>query len=260
MKLLAFLNILGFKDIVKYNSHGELRKIYQIFEKSYQNAISLKRYQLTSNGLIPGFENSHVEAIQISDSIILWSKNDSIRSYYDLIIIVRELLFHGIYSGLPLRACIHYGEMETVAKSYSKSSHITTNTLYGEGITTAYQNCENQVWSGGYISKNAINAYKTVHSSFHLQDREIEERIKQLTDFDNLPKRYFITHYSVPLKDNITTKEFCINWVSYTKRKFNKTNVESAFRKFNKKVEDDDTKSKIRNTLQFLDDCPIRII
>lgn len=251
MKLVAFLDILGFKNLVNNNSFKELKSIYKIFERSYQHSVSFDKYRKTPDGITSDFRDCHIEAIQISDSIIIWSKSNSIRSYYDLIIIVRKLLGHGIFSGLPLRACIDYGEIEHTIKTHSEN--ISTNTFFGKAITTSYINCENQSWSGGYITKEAIEAYSKVNSN------ENDLIIKGLTNLYNLEDRLIIKKYPVPIKEGIEKDEFCINWVNWTNPKLCRNSIETSFNKFKKESNNHRIKTIIENTIKFWESCPERV-
>lgn len=232
MKLVAFIDILGFKDIVDYNNFKELTNIYGIFEKCLINAISLLKFKRTSAGISIDFDNCNIEAIQISDSIILWSKEKSLKSYFYLILIVREFLSHGIYSGLPLRACIDYGEFGQKYKIHAKG--ITTNTFFGKAITSAYRKSESQSWSGGYITKEAIDSYCFINSL------EISNEIKEFMSIKSLQDKHLIKKFMVPLKDDYNKEvmnwkeEYCLNWVSWLNPKISKDLLIQSFTKFNK--------------------------
>lgn len=250
MKLVAFLDILGFSDLVKNNSLEELSNIYNIFERGYKHAVTFNRFTQTPSGILPDFSDCHIEAIQISDSIIVWTKDDSMRSYFDLIMIVRELLGHGMYSGLPLRACIDYGEFKHGFEIHVAG--ISTNTFFGKAIMTSYQKCQSQSWSGGFMTKEAIDAYSAINSS------EVNKRIRELTNIESLQNRHFIKIFPVPF-NSVPQEEYCINWVNWQNPKKTYDNLIKAFNKFNKGTSDPRVQKIIGNTVEFWKLCPDRI-
>jgi hypothetical protein len=251
MKLVGFLDILGFSDLVANNSFEQLGKIYKIFESGYKNGVTLNKYVRTSNGIIQDFSDCHIQAIQISDSIIVWTKEETVRSYYDLIITVRELLGHGIFSGLPLRACIHYGEFGNHINFHSEE--ISTNTFYGKSITTSYKKCESQSWSGGFMTQEAVEAYKKIIESLN------DDHLISLTNIDALQRKHFLKLFEVPFKNGETSEEYCINWVNWQNPKKTQQGLIKAFSEFNKSTKSKRVKEIIENTIKFWDSCPERV-
>lgn len=242
MKLVAFLDILGFKDIVDFNSFDELKKIYQIFESAYINGLTLNKFKISEKGVQPDTSDIHLEAIQISDSIIIWTKDDTYKSYFDLLIVVRELLGHGIFNGLPLRACIDYGEFGHSIKQHS--IEFSTNTFYGKSITSSYRLAESQSWAGGFMTASAIKAYDSLFLSSK------DDRLIYSTTTENLVRRKYACWYPTPFKDGVSN-ELAINWATWTQPKLSQKTVTEAFSKHNKKVNKERTKEIIRNTIEF---------
>lgn len=251
MKLVGFLDILGFSDLVRNNSHKELEKVYEIFERGYKNGVTLNKYVQTEKGIKQDFSDCHVQAVQISDSIIVWTKEDTLRSYYDLIITVRELLGHGMFSGLPLRACIHYGEFGH--KINFHSDEISTNTFFGKSITTSYQQCENQSWSGGFMTKEAVSAYSRIIDELE------DDYLVSLTSIEALERRHFIKPFDVPDKQGNISRQHCINWVSWQNPKKRKEDLITTFSKHNKSTESPRVNQIIENTIKFWESCPERV-
>ncbi len=251
MKLVAFLDILGFSDLVDNNSFDELGKIYEIFERGYKHGLTLNRYVRTKDGITNDFSDCNIQAVQISDSMIVWTKKETIISYYNLIKTVRELLGHGMFSGLPLRACIHYGEFGHHINFHSKE--ISTNTFYGKSITTSYKMCEKQSWSGGYITKEAIEAYNKIIDS--LDDESLISRTK----IESLEKRHFLKKFKVPFKNEEASEEYCINWVNWQNPKKTLDGLIKTFAKFKKSTNSDREKEIIKNTVKFWSSCPERV-
>ena len=196
----------------------------------------------------------HINAIQISDSIVIWTEEKTLRSYYDLIIIVRELLGHGMNSGLPLRACIDFGEFGNYSRKFSDS--INTQTFFGKAITNSYKKSESQSWAGGFITKNALESYKTIW------EKETDEYICQLTSLETLITKQLLKKFKVPFlekkldgRNEFTSEEYCINWVSWQRPKKSKANILKSFESFNKKIDNKRVAKIISNTINFWEAC-----
>jgi hypothetical protein len=250
MKLVAFLDILGFSEIVKHNSFEELEEIYKVFNRGYTSGVTRNKFIKKGSQFFKDFNDSNIQAIQISDSIILWTKEDTIKSYYDLILIVHELLGNGIFSGLPLRACIDYGEFGNNINFHS--NNISTNTFYGKAIITSHQQCESQSWSGGFITKRGVEAYSKMCSSLN------DNHLRSLTDIKSLEQDHFLKKFIVPFR-NEKSEEYCINWVRWQDPKITLDNLIKSFGKHNKPTSCVRVKEIIQNTIEFWKSCPERL-
>src|SRR6188474_3455617 len=97
---VALLDILGFKDLVSYNSHQELLQIYLKLD-----ALLHVAHDLATRGdealSKPNINNedeigyNKVQSLIISDSILLWSIDSSVESFEEIVDFVRLLLFLG---------------------------------------------------------------------------------------------------------------------------------------------------------------------
>lgn len=251
MKLVAFLDILGFSDLVDNNSYEELEKIYNIFESGYKSGVTLNKYVKTEGGIRQDFIDCRVKAIQISDSIIIWTKEDTVRSYFDIVMTVRELLGHGIFYGLPLRACIHYGEFGHNINFHS--DEISTNTFFGKAITKSYKLCESQSWSGGYMTKEAVEAYSKMVLA------QNDNYLSSLISIEAMQRRHFLKQFKIPFKNGDSSSELCINWVNWSNPKKSKDDLIATFSKHKKLSESDRVKTIIQNTINFWETCPERV-
>lgn len=128
---VGFLDILGFKDLVEKNEHNELIEIFdgiidQILSKQIED------YNLPKGGIM-GLQGEQytIESLFISDSIILWTKNETPRAFVKLIMLISDILATSIITGLPLRGGISIGPLSTYKR-------INNTTVIGKGLTDAY--------------------------------------------------------------------------------------------------------------------------
>ena len=159
---VAFLDILGFSDLVTKNSHDELITIYKQLDFCVQSALSNFNYSVSLKGKRPmeyihNLEATTVNSMTISDSIILWTNDDSIDSFRNLILTTNFLLYECFSVGLPLRGGIAIGPLSIMNEQYQTPHYNQRNTFFGKSIVDAYRLEQKQKWSGCIISRDCIN-------------------------------------------------------------------------------------------------------
>lgn len=70
-RYVCFLDIMGFKDMVMRNSHDKIYKMLEDFSKD--------RATLESPNIPAGYEPESMKTVSFSDSIVIFTKNDSIQ-------------------------------------------------------------------------------------------------------------------------------------------------------------------------------------
>src|ERR1051326_4827629 len=108
MKYVAFMDVLGFKDIVENSTHEKLERVYQ-------NAFITNATYSLSNGKVtpfktdqgeyvtPDLSNPLTSCLIVSDSVILWTESASMQSFVNIFSAVGKILVSGFYTGLPMR-------------------------------------------------------------------------------------------------------------------------------------------------------------
>lgn len=144
-RFVAFLDILGFKDNVMRNTHDEIyskltsiNKLKKTIENSNNN-VSIEEY----------YHDSEVYIVNFSDSIVIFSKNDSIYNFEYFLVTVRYLFGKCIKSGIPIKGGIAYGDI-----SVNKSEQI----YFGQPIIDAYI-LEEDLNHFGIILHNSVDKY-----------------------------------------------------------------------------------------------------
>jgi hypothetical protein len=143
---VAFLDILGFKEIVTSNAHGQLSALYETFE----NYVVSKTLDPFSKITLEGI--NRVGCNIVSDSIFLWTRDTSTLSFIQLTAMVNKLLVAGFMADIPLRGGIAKGPLTVKTSALG-------NTFFGLGLTTAYQLELKQAWSGCIIQHGLIEEF-----------------------------------------------------------------------------------------------------
>lgn len=142
-RFVAFFDILGFKDLVMRNTHEE---IYKLLSDVSEMRKEIETWKDESVGR---YANSEIYTVSFSDSIVLFSKTDSIEDYDLFIYSVRWLFENSIKKTIPLKAAIAYGEI---------SLNQTQQIYFGQPIIDAYL-LEEELNYFGIVFHNTIEEY-----------------------------------------------------------------------------------------------------
>ncbi|HDX9588230.1 TPA: DUF262 domain-containing protein [Bacillus pseudomycoides] len=233
----AFLDILGFKDLVNNNSNESLIDLYsKVIDGSVESALSKGQINIDENGNIkPDLGFASVNTLVISDSILFWTNHDHPWSFIDLIIVVREVLYNSMKAGIPLRGAIARGPIVTQQSNKSKENILIHRfTVVGKALVEAYKKEAIQDWSGCLIDEECIKS---------LSDSVISDHLDVLINNNILIK------YKVPYKSGNIKEEYVLNWVG---KKLSYETVRESFSMHNKGVDNWAVESKIKNTIEFL--------
>jgi hypothetical protein len=144
-RFVAFLDLLGFKDKVMRNSHddiySELNKISSL-KKSIESSV-------TKDIITKNFEDVDIYIVSFSDSIVLFSKNDSIDNFKFFTFALRSIFASTIRNKIALKGGISHGTI-----SLNKSEQI----YFGQPIIDAYL-IEEDVNYFGVVCHNSIDKY-----------------------------------------------------------------------------------------------------
>lgn len=246
-KLIAYLDILGFKQLVKNNSLDNLKTIYidtlkdvdLVLEQSKSNIKEFTK---------DGWPQYKPNITIVSDSVILWNSNDSWEGFSGLLIAVRAICAMALTNGIPLRGAIVIGELDVL--NY-KSNFINSPIILGDGITKAFQLEKKAKMMGCIISNEVVNHINEILAS--MPGKNVDEAFKE---------GKYMFKYPVPT-ENGSEDLYCLNWVSTFVQNIEKIDIDymvyDAFSMHNKVIDSDDVKTKIGNTIMFIKHCASKL-
>lgn len=247
---VAFLDVLGFKDLVNNNSHEDL-------VRKYQNLFAANTESSLANGAFTVVENDGkrmamadctkitVNSIIISDSVILWTPNASMKSFIDIIVATRNMLVQGIFTGMPLRGGIAIGPLSRLSGRLNSQTENVVETFVGKALVEANQIESSQQWAGCVISPKAV--------AFYTEDYQRHSTtLPDLASVDYLIDAGLIINYNVPMHCGLESHTV-INWPRGNKTPPSRSTVQQAFGMHKKSTDHPTIQIKINNTLQFLD-------
>lgn len=137
-RFVAFLDIMGFKDMVARKSHDEIYKIL--------DSISKTREEIAKQS---DFVANSVYITTFSDSIVIFSKDDSKWSYESFIMATLYLFSQTVLKTIPVKGACAFGEI-----TVNKSGAI----FFGQPLIDAYL-LEEDVHYYGIVCHNSYEKY-----------------------------------------------------------------------------------------------------
>ena len=245
---IAFLDILGFKELVRQNPHEDLIKIYDnLF--SVANGLALSSGQFVSiktddgrSYSTPDYSKASVNSLIVSDSVLFWTNDDSPQSFIDILVCTGKLLSNAIFMGLPMRGSLGIGPLSFRLSVIRNNPSIITSSLFGLSVVNAYEKEALLDWSGCFISSDCLEYYKSlIESPTYSREWQIESLIKT----------HYLLSTEVPDKNNVSHPCIAVNWPRMNRSRITEDQVRQSFTQ-HKKSANDSTKRKISNTLSFL--------
>jgi hypothetical protein len=222
--VVAFMDILGFKEMIENNKLERISELYDT--KLTPNIESLKKVREINKGIINFPE---INVLHVSDSIILWIPEISEYTIFYLINSVRELMVNFLRRGVPLRGGISMGELSVKRHS----DHVN---VFGIALSQAYRIEKDQQWSGCTIDSQCIDYMNSMEES--LLEVALEQKL--------------IAKYKVPKKHGKVEDHFVINWSSDASLiNYHRGHFANVFKMHNKKIDVWDVKVKMDNTVAF---------
>lgn len=242
---LAFLDILGFSTLVKNNSHDDLVKLYdEIFSETVQRVDKMMREINEARAEKQGDEyiDSELKIINISDSIIIWTKHGNPNALFEIVFAASTLMEISLIRGLPLRGSI-------TRQPFSVKESGTVTSIIGKGLVHAYHNEKIQQWAGCMIDSEIINYFRSIEKVIGGSERPT-----------NIERNYLVYEYDIPTFDDqkkvTTIKGYALNWSgTYLTDEI----IKASFEAHKKKDDSERTKIKIQNTLEFHHFCQAKL-
>lgn len=238
-KYFAFLDIMGFRELVRNNSHLELVDLYKRlvnFQVEFYEDYYKKEEKFRAEKLGEYFIPTGLRLVNISDSILFWTNDTKENSLFELSYAVKLLMSISMSIGIPLRGAIVKGDIEVLERENSIS-------IIGLALVQAYEKEASQNWSGCTVDNGIFKYLRSIKNVVLNQPRPHR--------FEKLDSIFVETE--IPFKDQ-PRMGYVINWADNTD--FNDEQIRESFSKYNKRQNEpeDVTKSidlKIQNTINF---------
>lgn len=247
---VAFLDILGFKQLVQSARHEDLHKLYSnLFVTNAAMAVTNGAYKVVDSIAsqqiaLPDFANAKIDCMVISDSVLMYTKDDSIQSLLDLSVSAGKLTMMGFYTGLPMRGTIARGPLSAFKRQESDAEFAVYG-LVGLALVKAYSNESTYDWAGCVVDSECIERYEQLHGIAQSQGAQAPT-ISDVVDHGILIK------YHTPTKDLPPSEQWVINWPRFNRSPINPQVIQRSFEQHGKSAQHESVQCKLRNTLDFL--------
>ncbi len=254
-RVVAFLDVLGFSQLVERVSQEQLVALYQKLLEAANKHTALAIYpddhrKWDEEPVFREDEVTHVAYVNLmiaSDSIVVFSYNDQPFEAGRVVTAVSELLIAGFELGLPLRGAITVGELDVVRADdlvAPETRPAPSVGLVGAALVTAVRMEGLFDWSGAVIDQALVDWLQgDVQTQFEDGD---------WTSWDTL-KQVDVTSARVPLKNLGQEERWVVSWATraFLMGRLTENDVRSAFESYGRDASATSVQAKRRNTLDF---------
>lgn len=247
---LAFLDILGFKDLIENNSLHILEKLYDDLNENIHKALvasNIERYPRPDSEFKQNENVQNLNSLFISDSIILWTDKTGVLDFLELCVSVQLIMNVAIKMGLPLRGAVTYDNLLFKRGVNDESGKIRSHfTLLGTSLTEAYLN-EGQIeMSGCVVTDKCITNHEKEFQNWN-GPMEMAVNVEGLLNIGALRK------YKVPVKTGDYKEQYTIPWFTNgLSNNLSQKFIEESFSAHNKGTDFESVSRKIKNTKEYL--------
>ncbi|MFC0603998.1 hypothetical protein [Winogradskyella pulchriflava] len=242
-KFIAYFDYLGYKEFIVNNDSEHHHYRVAHIQRDIEAALAKGKYYKRGNQLINDVSDSPLITVNISDTVLFWTKDDSIESFKELIEVCYEFNWSQNNWNFPVRGSIIHDEIYILdGKLATKTGgYYNVNTIYGKGIVNSHIKAESQEWAGTVIDNSVIEKLYSFN---------------ELSIFEYL-KKYAIK-YKVPYKkSNILNIEYVLKLTSRESndaKEFvvSEKNVMDVFKMDNKVINHPSVQIKLNNTIEFV--------
>lgn len=155
---LAYFDILGFEHIVKELTSDKLDELYSRIMRDTQWAYADDGKQVSRVELHPVFLNSPIKAVNVSDSIVFFSRDDSEDSLVAMLKTISKFV-SWLETHCAYRGCLVVGSFNYLlgnVKNETEEIAYNVSAIYGKALIDAYKKAESQEWVGCFLDESIV--------------------------------------------------------------------------------------------------------
>lgn len=239
----AFLDILGFRELVRNNKHSDLVDLYNRivnYQVGFYKRYSEEQAKAEKDRLREYYEPNGLRLVNISDSIMLWTNNSREGALIEIVSAVKMIMSVSMSAGIPLRGAIVKGDVEIIEQKGNLS-------IIGRALVHAYEMESSQDWSGCVIEESIFRYLNSFNKNVRNKTTTIS-----LESADWLVRRH-----PVPFRkgeEKITRELFTVNWAKGSTE--TETEIRNSFSIHSKRIREtkalsESIERKITNTLEY---------
>lgn len=239
-KFITYFDFLGFKKFILNNDCNYIRKRIEHLLRDIELSIGQGKTIRTNNGFVANILGSRINCLNISDTVIFWTNDDSYDSFKELLKISFDFNWRVTCYHFPVRGAMVFDEIEIV-RGYQATENGGTynvNYVYGKGLVIAHIKAENLNLASCVIEDSIIkkiSEFGTIEDI--IGNYAMRHKVPYKNDEENEPE-YLLKFYI----------DKTINNVAFNSRA---QGIEDAFKNDNKGMSER-SKILLENTINFL--------
>lgn len=239
-KFITYFDFLGFKKFILNNDSEYIKKRIMHILRDVEFAIGQGEIKRTDFGVISNIDNSKINCLNISDTVIFWTNDDSFDSFNELLKVSFNFNYRVTCFHFPVRGAIVFDEIEII-NGFNETKNGGTynvNSVYGKGLVKAHLKAENLNFASCVI------------------DNSVVEKIHEFGNLKEIIGK-FAVEYKVPYKINefiypeFVLKFFVNNSINDEAFTNYANDISNAFKE-DKKGMDTRSDELLMNTIEFL--------
>jgi len=243
---ITYFDFLGYKQFILNNDFSYVESRVLNILRDIEASLGQGKYKEAQYGVIADLSESKLNCLNISDTIILWTKDDSFESFQELLNVTFDFNWRVTCYHFPVRGAMVYDEIGLFSykANSKKNGTYNVNSIFGKGLVNAHLKAENLNMAGCVIDKTVL------------------DKIIDYGDLNDILGNYALP-YKVPYKENLPDfeeytltfylnkpiKEKGLNALAIESRK---SGIECAFKNDNKGF-NSRAKELFDNTIAFLE-------
>jgi hypothetical protein len=245
-KYIAYFDFLGYKEFILNNDSDYLSIRINHIVRDIKLALSKGKCKEPDGFIIsPDISQTRINCLNVSDTVIFWTFDDSVESLEELLIIANEFNWRQIKYNFPVRGVIYFDKIEMYSEKSKNTVEATysANLIYGQGLVKAHLKTESLDWAGSVIDKTVID-------SINDKVGDIDIFLKPYAKLYKVPYKknaspYMEEEYALRLNksDNLTDQKF---------ESF-KQGIINVFKMDNKSIESPRVEEILTNTIKYLE-------
>lgn len=190
-RFIAFFDIMGFKDIVERNSH---KNVVDKLEK-LKHALKVLESDATHRLINDNFKSQLTKSITFSDSIIFFSKNNTLEDITKIIVDAAYFQHIALKNDIAIKGVLSYGEITV---------DFENSLFFGRPIIDAY------------LLHDQLNIYTALIDNrfeVELKKKKISNTIKKLLVSEKIFLKSGRINHTVVLPDRVQNLNDCIDYL-----------------------------------------------
>ena len=234
---IAYFDYLGYKEFLLRNTEKRLKIRAGHILRDIETALSQDKFkQVNPAMVIPDLSECNVNCLNISDTIIFWTKDDSMESCEELIKVCHHFNWRQNLYNFPVRGCLIYDNFEfmTGRQTNPNGAVYSPNLMYGKGLLHAHSKSDSLNWAGTVLDTTLIEKISESTIPPFIYEYAIKYKVPY--------KGFYRKEYALKLTQNISNQTQIDGFIDDIYRVFEMDN-----KSITSSVEE-----KMKNTIDFI--------